>query len=422
MSPCPSVLQQVEDLRSDIENLPLELFEEILSFLDIPILHGDDRPPAEFLDDFKERAPVLCLCKVELEFLKEDHSADLLPWCTSADSIKVNGCHIGNTAILPALNVLRVLELANLPFSSVVDYFGLLEILSPAVNELKVQRITFCESESTWVVGRRIEIERLETGSDADLAPLLRDDFPVSLLPLRAASLRKPDVRDLEDLIGKTPLLIDLCVEFDQDESQAGSPVSFPLERLKFQSINTGTAFPTSLLTPLSIRSNNPAPLEELIITFSIRVASNPSVFEDFVAALTQPRFCNLKTLNLRMPAPLFYAAPEFYERFDRWTQQFELEIEAARTGPRINVTAAMVHIGPMENGRGFWFGDKKPEGHDAFALMRVRHVALKTWVQKPNLSLGQISMKMNDNNGSEQEKKKKMRKRKHVGRYLSHG
>lgn len=114
--------------------------------------------------------------------------------------------------------------MANLTFSSVVNYFGLLAILSPTVNEVKVQRITFRGSESTWVVGRRIEIERLETGSDADLAPLFRDGCPLSLLLLRAASLRKPDVRDLEDLIGRTPLLIDLCVEFDHDESQAGSP------------------------------------------------------------------------------------------------------------------------------------------------------------------------------------------------------
>ncbi len=158
-------------------------------------MHGDDCPPAKFLDDFKEWAPVPCLRKVEFEFLKEDHSADLLPWCTRTDSIKVNECPIGNTAILSALNVLRVLELANLTFSSVVDYFGLLAILSPTVKEVKVQRITFLESESWWVVGRRVEIERLETSSDAELAPLLRDDCPVSLLSLRAASLRKPDVR-----------------------------------------------------------------------------------------------------------------------------------------------------------------------------------------------------------------------------------
>ncbi|PBK64323.1 hypothetical protein ARMSODRAFT_1007179 [Armillaria solidipes] len=351
MSTCPSVLPRFTDRRSDIEELPLELFEEILSFLDIPsikrldlaspvfhatclphffrnlALHGDRRPAPKFLDDFKGWTPVPCLRKVELESLKEDISADLLPWCTKTGSVKVDGCPIGNTAILPSLNVLRVLELANLTFSSIVDYFELLASLSQTVNELKVRRITFRESESTWIVGRRIEIERLETDSDADLAPLLRDDCPVSILSLRVASLQQPNLRDLEDLVRRTPLLIDLSI--DIDGSQAPSPV-------------TRTTFPTFLLTLLSIHSDDPAPLEELTITFPIRAASNPSVFQDFVAALTRPRFWNLKTLNLRMLAPLFYAAPEFHQRFDRWTEQFELEIEAARTGPMINVTAAM--------------------------------------------------------------------------------
>ncbi|SJL18687.1 uncharacterized protein ARMOST_22286 [Armillaria ostoyae] len=360
VAPESSLLPQFTDRRSDIEELPLELFEEILSFLDIPsikklglaspvfhatclprffrslALHGDRRPTPKFLDDFKGWTPVPCLRKT--------------------DSVKVDGCPIGNTTILPSLNVLRVLELANLTFSSVVDYFGLLASLSQTVNELKVRRITFRESESTWIVGRRIQIERLETDSDADLAPLLRDDCPVSIVSLRVASLQQPNLRDLEDLVRRTPLLIDLSI--DIDGSQAPSPASFPLTRLKSLSIVTRTTFPTFLLALLSMHSDDPAPLEELTITFPIRAASNPSVFQDFVAALTRPRFWNLKTLNLRMLAPLFYAAPEFEERFDRWTQQFELEIEASRTGPMINVTAAMVHVGPIEHSRGFWFGD----------------------------------------------------------------
>ncbi|KAK0431866.1 hypothetical protein EV421DRAFT_1742782 [Armillaria borealis] len=161
MSTCPSVLPQFTDRRSDIEELPLELFEEILSFLDIPsikrldlaspvfhatclphffrnlVLHGDRRPAPKFLDDFKGRIPVPCLRKVELESLKEDISADLLP------------------------------------------------CLSQTVNELNVRRITFL----------------------------------------------------------------------------------------------TRTTFPTFLLALLSMHSDDPAPLEELTITFPIRAASNPSVF-----------------------------------------------------------------------------------------------------------------------------------------------
>ncbi|PBK87189.1 hypothetical protein ARMGADRAFT_1035082 [Armillaria gallica] len=203
-----------EDLLSDLENLPLELFEEIASYLDIRTLialsltssiwraacirfffhtltlHGDHSycSSSEFLADFKNQAPVPCLRNVVLKGLKEDRSNALLPWCTRVQSIKIKECLVGSTALLPSLILLADLELSNLTFGSVADYFLLLASLPSTLKKLTTRANIFRESQSIFhTMGLGVELEHLETKSAEDLSLLLRDDCPISLKSLRLA-------------------------------------------------------------------------------------------------------------------------------------------------------------------------------------------------------------------------------------------
>ncbi|PBK87171.1 hypothetical protein ARMGADRAFT_1085939 [Armillaria gallica] len=95
---------------------------------------------------------------------------------------------VGNTALLPSLNVLNVLELSNLTFGSVADYFWLLASIPSITKSLAILGNTFRESQSICdAVGRGIELEHLEMKSAEDSSLFLRDDCPTSLKSLRVA-------------------------------------------------------------------------------------------------------------------------------------------------------------------------------------------------------------------------------------------
>ncbi|KAK0202283.1 hypothetical protein DFS33DRAFT_1434603, partial [Desarmillaria ectypa] len=296
MSSNPSVLKH--DISSYIEDLPLEIFEEILSHLNISTikqlslaspnihtacfphffrnlaLHADYNPAHRFLADFKGRVPIPCLHTIELEWLDEDISTEILPWCTRVHSAKINRSHLGNTTILPALTILGFLELTNLTFPSLDDYFRLLESLPLTVKKIKIRKNTFRQSQSTWTVGRRVELDQLETDSAPDLAPFLRDNCPVSLLSIRVASVRQPYVEDVEDFVKRTPLLIDLCIEIDESQGR----VSFTLTRLKSLSVITKTEDPAFLFVLFSTPSDGPSPLECLDLTFPYNWLGNITI------------------------------------------------------------------------------------------------------------------------------------------------
>ncbi|KAK0188278.1 hypothetical protein F5146DRAFT_1202295 [Armillaria mellea] len=179
------------------KDLPPELFEQILLHLDILTikvvslassnfhticfpylfrslsLNGDLRPAPKFLSVFQGRERTSSLRKIELKWLKEDVSTTLLPWCTNVHTAKINGSPIGNTAILASMMTLEVLELANLTFSSLKDYFELLSNLSSTTKQLRVRMNRFRESQLTWTGNRTIELSRLEADSAGDLAPFL---------------------------------------------------------------------------------------------------------------------------------------------------------------------------------------------------------------------------------------------------------
>ncbi|SJL16855.1 uncharacterized protein ARMOST_20385 [Armillaria ostoyae] len=374
MSSNPAATQQ--DLCLPIRDLPFELFEEILSHLDVSAikilslasstlhtacfphlfrslsLNGDLRPAPKFLSVFQGRKPIPCLRKIELKWLKENISAALLLWCTKAHTTKINGSPAGNTAILPALIALNDLELANLSFSSVADYFALLSNLPSTLKQLKVRLNTFCDSQSTWIGSRRIELSRLETDSAPDLAPFLRADCPVSLPLLRTASLRHPKNHDLGEFIRKTSLLLDLSIETEH------RPVTLPLRRLKSLSIIDRTNILGVLADFFTTPSNSDSissPLESLNLTFSCNNWLIPQqIFRHFAVALSQqPRFRHLKTLHLTMMRPL--STVNISEMFDSWVRRFELDLEAAGRSPRISITSQIV--APLGHCLGYGFG-----------------------------------------------------------------
>ncbi|KAK0475664.1 hypothetical protein EDD18DRAFT_1366907 [Armillaria luteobubalina] len=201
MSYSPSATKRY--LCSTMTDIPPELFAEILSHLDIPTikvlslassnfhmacfpylfrglsLNGDLRPAPKFFSTFEGRRPIPCLQKIELKWLKDDISTALLPWCTKAHIAKTNGSLIGNTAILPSLTLLKELELANLSFPSLADYFALLSSLPLTLNQLKIRKNRFRECQSAYTCNRTIKLKCLETHSAGDLAPFLRVDCPV---------------------------------------------------------------------------------------------------------------------------------------------------------------------------------------------------------------------------------------------------
>ncbi|KAK0431834.1 hypothetical protein EV421DRAFT_1925365 [Armillaria borealis] len=362
ISSIPAATQQ--DPCLPIRDLPLELFEEILSHLDVPAikvlslasstlhtacfphlfrslsLNGDLRPAPKFLSVFQRHKPIPCLRRIELKWLKEDVSRALLPWCTKAHTAKINGSLIGNTAILPSLTTLEDLELANLSFSSVADFFALLSNLPSTLKQLKVRLNTFRDSQSTWTGSRRVELSRLETDSAPDLVPFLRADCPVSLPSLRAASLRHPKNHDLGEFIQKTSLLLDLSIETEH------RPVTLPLWRLKSLSIIDRTnvlGILADFFTTPSDSDDVSSPLESLNLTFSCNNWLMPQqIFRHFAVALSQqPRFHHLKTLHLTMMRP--FSTVNISKMFDGWVRRFELDLEAAGRSPRINITSEIV-------------------------------------------------------------------------------
>ncbi|KAK0485473.1 hypothetical protein EDD18DRAFT_1427976 [Armillaria luteobubalina] len=321
MSSQPNLAAFEHDLHSEVEKLPLELFEEIVSYLDIPtikklsrvssvfrkaciplffrnlVLSGDSSVRStEILATFKERTLVPSLRKVELRGLKEDLSQALLAWCTRVRTIKIEECLVGNTSILPSLIILYDLELSNLTFASADDYFQLLTSLPPTLKKLAVSGNTFLESKLiSYAVGRRIEVEHLQTESAEDLSLLLRDDCPISLKSLRVAHVSQASPHDLEPLVQSTPHLIDLKIDIKKPEDR---PASFPLTRLKYLTVMDRTRPPNTVIQLFST-PDIASPLE--VVNFSMLVSGWLSGLRRLVVAFSHPQSCKLKQVNITL-------------------------------------------------------------------------------------------------------------------------
>ncbi|KAK0188291.1 hypothetical protein F5146DRAFT_1202326 [Armillaria mellea] len=287
---------------SHLEDLPLKLLQQVLSRLDIPtlkclslassILHAACFPyifrPVVF------SGPTCKMHMIGLAWIMEDVSASLLPWCAEVHTLKINSGNVRNTSIIPSLGILRDMELSRLTFWAVEDYFGLLTNLPPTLKKLAVHGILLrfddFETGCYTTVRRGAEIEHLETHLAEDLSALLRDDCPITLRSFRVAYVPQARLHDLEDLVQRTPNLIDLRLDIATPENR---PVFLPLPRLKSLSITDGTQFSDTLIELFSRLSS----LEVLNLVFPLGWLVD--ALDNFAMALSQLCFRNLKGLNL---------------------------------------------------------------------------------------------------------------------------
>ncbi|KAK0431857.1 hypothetical protein EV421DRAFT_1925401 [Armillaria borealis] len=276
--------------RSDIEALPLELREEILSHLDFPSIKCLSLTSSilravcfrrifqalylrgivtTFLEDLKGQAPMACFHTIKIEGLQQDVSTDLHLWCSKVHTVKIKDANIGNTTILPSLTILKDLDLSDLTFSAVDDYFKLLANLPPTLKKLTVRGIEFKYHQSEPIVdnivSRGAALEHLETDSAEDLTLLLKDHCPISLKSLRVANVPQARPHDLEVLVQTAPHLIDLRLDISTPEDR---PVSLPLTRLKLLSITDRTESVEAIIQLLSSPSDVPSALQVLSFSF----------------------------------------------------------------------------------------------------------------------------------------------------------
>ncbi|KAK0215152.1 hypothetical protein IW262DRAFT_1514228 [Armillaria fumosa] len=345
-----------QDLHSALEDLPPELLQHIFSLLDIPtlkrlslassslratcfshifhavFLYG---PTCTFVDDFNERAPNR-MHTLGLMWVREDISARILPWCTEVHTVKISSGNIRNMAMIPSLSVLRDLELSRLIFWVVEDYFRLLANLPPTLKKLAVHGITFRFEDSGTgcysTVRRGAELEHLETHLGEDLSVLLRDDCPISFKSLRVAYVPQCRPYDLEELIHKTPHLIDLRLDIATLEDR---PVSLPPIGLKSLSITDGTEASDTLIELFSTLST----LEVLNITFPLSWLVDS--LDNFAAALSQPCFRYLKGLNLQVMKSVHCVNRSVF--FEERVGRLRRRLGELGMSPKIRLTAELV-------------------------------------------------------------------------------
>ncbi|KAK0431845.1 hypothetical protein EV421DRAFT_1742765 [Armillaria borealis] len=347
--------------RSGIDDLPLELFDKIISHLNIRsikslslasstfhticfshIFHTLSfylRTSSAFLADFKGRAPTPCFRTVEFRFVQEDISTSLLPWCTKARTVRISATNMRNTAIFPFMSLLRELDLSHVSFWVVDDYFRLLGNLPPTLKKLTAHRIDFHRWRPTvyTTVGRGVALEHLNTHTAQDLSMLLRDGCPISLASLRVASVPQCRSHDLKDLIQRAPHLLDLRVDFERIKD---IPVSLPLPHLKSFSIVDVTDLPSTIVQLLS----TPSRLEVLNLTFPLRWLIVFSGLDNLAVALSEQKFPNLKALNLQIMKPLHPSSVDHSGVFKERVQRFRRRLEELGLSSKIKFTAKLVH------------------------------------------------------------------------------
>ncbi|KAK0475670.1 hypothetical protein EDD18DRAFT_1387570 [Armillaria luteobubalina] len=356
-----------DDVIFNLGELPLELFEEIASYLDILslealsltssihravcirllfhtlTLYGDHghSSTSNFVEDLENQSPVASFRKVMLEGVKEDLSEGLLPWCTRVHNVKLRWSLVGNTAILPTLIFLNDLELNNIIFPSMAEYFGLLAGLSPTLKRLRAHSNTFIESQSIChSVGRGTGLKVLDTRSGDDLTLRLRDDCPISLKLLQVFHARHARPHDVEDLLRRTPSLVDLSIEFKR---RGHRPVSFPLARLKLLSIRDRTEYARQTIQLLSAPSDVPYPLQTFAFTCFVY-----NDLRKLVTALSKPTFRSVKEIYLRLLAPRYIPINECFFAFNANIGRFKRMLEA-KSGRKISLNTRLAYIDPSE-------------------------------------------------------------------------
>ncbi|SJL18680.1 uncharacterized protein ARMOST_22279 [Armillaria ostoyae] len=364
-----------------IDDLPLELFNEIISHLNIRSIKSLSLASSTFHTicfshifhtlsfshrllgsstfhtDFKGRTPTPCFRTVEFQFVQEDISTALLPWCTKVRTVRISATNMRNTAILPSMSLLSDLNLSNVSFWVLDDHFKLLGNLPPTLKRLTAHRIDFHRSRPTvyTTVGRGVDLEHLNTHTAQDLLMLLRDGCPISLASLRVASVPQCRSHDLKDLIQRAPHLLDLRVDFERIKDIPGTSliiekfhtraytfrsVSLPLPNLKSFSVVDVTDLPSTIIQLLS----TPSRPEVLNLAFPLRWLIVLSGLDNLSIALSEQKFRNLKALNLQIMKPLHPSSADHSGVFKERIQRFQCRLEELGLSSKIKFTAKLVH------------------------------------------------------------------------------
>ncbi|SJL14800.1 uncharacterized protein ARMOST_18271 [Armillaria ostoyae] len=282
---------------ASLEQLPVELVLEILSYLRVPaikqlslvsstlrpicfpaifqkISFSASKTPRNFLTDMHLLWPHPCVRKLSFTDVDTNlKSHALLEWCAPAQEFEM--WSISNprlyVPLLSRLGELRVVKLDRITFQRLADLFELLRSLSTKVKDLTigdaVKFVSMSENDPVLWTGKRIKVERLGVSAPLVLELLLRDDSPVELSHLKVAETRHAGTHTINKLVRLSPRLVKLIIEDPLLESNNESLKVAAIKELtlSFRALRSGFTPLSDLLDP------SDANLEELTIRLPLK-------------------------------------------------------------------------------------------------------------------------------------------------------
>ncbi|KAK0454267.1 uncharacterized protein EV420DRAFT_1555996 [Desarmillaria tabescens] len=229
---------------SPLEQFPVELVFEILSYLNVPTIKrlslvsstlrpicfpaifqsisiSAYRTPRDFLTDMRLRWPIPCVRKLSFNSVDADLKPyALLQWCAPARELEMRS--ISNprlyVPLLSGLGELRVVRLDRIAFHRFADLFELLQSLSSKVKDLTIgSAVGFAsmpsENDPILWTRKRIKLEKLSISTSLVLELLLREDSPVDLSQLNTAETRNVGSHTINKLGRLSPRLVKLVIK-----------------------------------------------------------------------------------------------------------------------------------------------------------------------------------------------------------------
>ncbi|PBK79988.1 hypothetical protein ARMGADRAFT_1099681 [Armillaria gallica] len=294
MSPCTSSNGRSP---APLEQLPVELVLEILSYLRVPaikelsLVSSTLRPicfpaifqkisfcasktPRNFLTGMHLRWPHSCVRSLSFTSVNTNLKPHaLLEWCAPAREFEMRS--ISNpmlyVPLLSGLTELRVVKLDRITFQRLADLFELLRSLFTKVKDLTigdaVKVMSMSENDPVLWTGKRIKVEKLGVSAPLVLELLLRDDSPVELSHLKIAETRHAGTHTINKLVRLSPRLVKLIIEDPLLESNNESLKVTAIKELtlSFRALRPGSTPLSDLLEP------SDANLEELTIRLPLK-------------------------------------------------------------------------------------------------------------------------------------------------------
>ncbi|KAK0200610.1 hypothetical protein DFS33DRAFT_1397760 [Desarmillaria ectypa] len=227
-----------------LEELPTELILEILWYLEVPCIKQlslasstlrhvcfpaifryisfcayGDKTPRNFLTDMRRRRPVPCVRKLSFNDIDANIKPHaLLEWCAPARQFEIWSTSNPRlyVPLLSGLGELVVVELHQVTFPYLADFFELLRSLSTNVKHLTIgdtiEFVSMSANGPILMTGKRIKIEKLSVGSPLVLELLLRDDSPVELSYLKLAETSNSRTSVINKLGRLSPRLVKLVI------------------------------------------------------------------------------------------------------------------------------------------------------------------------------------------------------------------